>query len=509
VIAALWKNDLRHFLILLNFIAFAALIIYLIWAVLLPRRRGQRDEDEQTPANLTPFYGDEDLEGRRLERVQGWALLFATVIAIALPIYWLREPQRQHESKNYFDKNSAHRGAVLFARPGTPEYDAATSKQCANCHGDEGEGGVATARIQGIPVSWKAPPLNTELLRFTQDPKCGTTAADATTVCEVSDIIRYGRPGTPMQGWGVAGGGPLNDQSINDLVNFIRSIQLTPAKSQAQVTAALQQARASSGPCPEFMSCPAIAVSTAEQALKGDQDTLNGELKSTAKAIGLPPSAPQSQISSECKGIIASIPSDPLKIEPTQKAQGTACAKFLADEKKVESDQATLDWTKEWQARRANVSDGQLLFELNCARCHTQGWSVFDPTKPPTPANPDSVNVLGLQGGGGGNGGGTGFNLRDGGEARRFGSDGAGGWQQQYDFVAQGSMPFKAYGNLGIGSGRMPGFGQMLTPEQLGMIISYERDCLEATDFTKVSPVCETPAIAPPTTTTTLPSAKG
>ncbi len=494
IIAALWKNDLRHFLILLNFIAFSALIIYLIAAVLSPKKT--RDE-EQTPANLTPFYKDEDLEGRRLERVQGWALLFATVIAIALPIYWLREPQRQHESKHYFDKNSVQRGAVLFARPGTPDYNAAVSKQCANCHGDEGQGGTAPARINGVQVSWKAPPLNSELLRFTPD--------------EVTQIITYGRPGTPMQGWGVNGGGPLNDQSIQDLVAFINSLQITPQKSQAQEAAALQAARATSGSCPEFMSCPAIAVAAAQQSLQSDQATLTADLQPTAKAIGLPPNATQAEISKQCTAIIAALPSDPLKITDTQKAQGTACTKFLADEKKVATDQATLDWTKEWQARRANVSDGQLLFELNCARCHTQGWSVFDPTKPPTADNPDSVTVLGLQGGGGGANGGTGFNLRDGDVQRRFGTDALGGWQKQFDFVAAGSEANKEYGNLGIGSGRMPGFGAMLTPQQLGLIISYERDCLEATDFTKVSPVCAAGSVstAPPTTSTTIAPAKG
>ena len=28
------------------------------------------------------------------------------------------------------------------------------------------------------------------------------------------------------------------------------------------------------------------------------------------------------------------------------------------------------------------ATDGQLLFMNNCARCHTRGWSYFDPTDP-------------------------------------------------------------------------------------------------------------------------------
>ena len=112
MIAAIWKNDLRHWLIWINFVAFATLITYVVRSVLSPKRARS---EEKTPANLTPFLPDEDLEGRRLERVQGWALVFAAIIAIALPVYWLREPTREHQSINYFDKNAVARGAVLFA----------------------------------------------------------------------------------------------------------------------------------------------------------------------------------------------------------------------------------------------------------------------------------------------------------------------------------------------------------------------------------------------------------
>ena len=65
MIAAIWKNDLRHWLIWINAIAFIALIVYVLRSVLSPKRARS---EEKTPANLTPFLPDEDLEGRRLER---------------------------------------------------------------------------------------------------------------------------------------------------------------------------------------------------------------------------------------------------------------------------------------------------------------------------------------------------------------------------------------------------------------------------------------------------------
>src|SRR5690606_19341518 len=139
---------------------------------------------------------------------------------------------------------------------------------------------------------------------------------------------------------------------------------------------------------------------------------------------------------------------------------------------------------------RANVSDGQLLFELNCARCHTKGWSIFDPTKPPTAV--DGVSALGLSGGGGGTGGGIGFNLRDGSMFRRFGPDSndeeTDGFAAHRDFVAEGSVPFKGYGSGGLGSGKMPGFSRMLTREQIDQIVAYERYCIDITNYEGVTP---------------------
>src|SRR5262245_47629858 len=109
----------RHVLILLNVVALVAIAAYLVWAVLSPRRSAREVE----PPNLTPFLEDEDLESRRLERVQGWALLFAAVVAIALPVYWLREPTRQAQSVKYFDENAVHRGEVLYADPTMEAFD--------------------------------------------------------------------------------------------------------------------------------------------------------------------------------------------------------------------------------------------------------------------------------------------------------------------------------------------------------------------------------------------------
>ena len=39
-------------------------------------------------------------------------------------------------------------------------------------------------------------------------------------------IIIYGRPFSPMPPWGIEGGGPLNDQQVDTLLAYLKSIQI-------------------------------------------------------------------------------------------------------------------------------------------------------------------------------------------------------------------------------------------------------------------------------------------
>ena len=100
-----------------------------------------------------------------------------------------------------------------------------------------------------MKVNWKVPPLNTEALRFEEDTDClSQSRRQPNTICDLTDIITYGRPGTPMQPWGVVGGGPKNDQSIADLVAYIESIQLSPRGSRRQQAADALRGRESDDP---------------------------------------------------------------------------------------------------------------------------------------------------------------------------------------------------------------------------------------------------------------------
>lgn len=118
----------------------------------------------------------------------------------------------------------------------------------------------------------------------------------------------------------------------------------------------------------------------------------------------------------------------------------------------------------------AGKAEGELLFEANCARCHTFGWSYRDDDHPPGPAG----------------GGAFGPNLRGGVTVRQFprvedhldflaAIDDVDKGLLEGEQVARGTRFEVQYGLRGIGSGRMPGFGLMLTAEQIKAIVEYER----------------------------------
>jgi mono/diheme cytochrome c family protein len=139
-------------------------------------------------------------------------VLLLAVVAIGLPAYWVREAQRQVDAQHGFERRSVHRGSILFLPTDAPGHGAKFG--CGTCHGTEGQGGVTKATITDSlgrtrQVQWKAPAINNVAYRYSTD--------------EIRAILVYGRAGTPMPAWGTKGGGPMNDQQIDDLVNYLQA----------------------------------------------------------------------------------------------------------------------------------------------------------------------------------------------------------------------------------------------------------------------------------------------
>ena len=319
-------------------------------------RREVGSELELAP-NRRPYFDDETLEGRRLERVQLYGLLLLVVITIGLPLYWVLEPDRQAGAREGLQNQLAGWGADLF------ETTANGGFNCAGCHGGmKANGGTAAYTVtnpatgQVEAVTWRAPALNTVFYRFSED--------------EVRYIITYGRPGSPMSAWGLDGGGPMNAQQIQTLLEYLKSIQIPREDCSAEEA---------DDPLCESGHLPA---------------EIQEDIEATAR-------------------------------------------------------QAVEDGTY--------ASYGEALFNLDlasgafsCARCHTRGWSFDDPGVPGQGA--------------------FGWNLTGGSENTRFPNE-----ADQLEFVSTGSDNGVGYAPQAQGTGRMPGFGNMLTDAQIQAIVEYVR----------------------------------
>lgn len=326
-------------------------------------------ELELAPNTTTP-PPDELLEGRRLENVQFWGVMFLLIIGIGLPFYWLREPGRQSGAVDAFDDIAVSRGETLYTE----------GFQCSNCHGVDGGGGVAgfilpvpltdddgellvgedgTTQVFNVNVNWTAPKLTDVLLRYSED--------------EVREVLIWGRAGSPMAAWGVEGGGVGTTQEIDNVIAYLRSIQQTPDESVAS---------------------------------------------------------------------------------------------------------------------NAELDDGAELFAQHCARCHTQGWQwaengsaeeLVQAAVDVDAAAPGSVLPLGRQGGGA-----FGPRLAADNLAQQFLTV-----DDMVDFITVGADDNIGYGTRGIGNGQMPGFGGLLSPDQIRAIVEYERGLTHDDDTSPVAPACE------------------
>lgn len=183
--------------------------------------------------NRKPYYDDQTMETTRLDRMLLISFATLAAISLALPLYWLAEPGRMAGATKMFDDRFVSTGEELYGS-NTPENHNGLG--CADCHGATGGGGVAGYTITDPDgrfikqVQWLAPAVDTATLRFNR--------------AELREIIVYGRPFSPMAGWGEAGGGSENSQSIGAMISYLESIELDPKEAQQQVAEGLEAEKA-------------------------------------------------------------------------------------------------------------------------------------------------------------------------------------------------------------------------------------------------------------------------
>ena len=204
-----------------SIITVIAVVIGIVWLGLMVVSALRNRGGEEVPPNLNPGIDDQQLETRRLERGQKFAIACSAFLAISLPLYFLGETNRQEGFVEEFDEASIERGEHLVE-----EF------ACFDCHGPLGVGGSASfvEKRSGVTVSWAAPSLDDVLYRYDED--------------ELNFWVTFGRGNTPMPAWGLEGGGPMNAEQVQDVVNYLAYIQIsqqaavdkTPAALEAQVS---------------------------------------------------------------------------------------------------------------------------------------------------------------------------------------------------------------------------------------------------------------------------------
>lgn len=187
-----------------NIITVIALVAGIAWLGMLFVSAIRNRGGEEIAPNLRPGIDDEKIETRRLEGGQKAAIAFSAFLAISLPLYFLTEQERQAGFVDEFSTASIARGEHIVE-----EF------ACFSCHGPEGSGGTTSyvEKRSGVTVSWAVPSLDDVFFRYEED--------------EVNFWVTYGRGNTPMPAWGIPGGGPLNDEQVVDVVNYLKTIQVS------------------------------------------------------------------------------------------------------------------------------------------------------------------------------------------------------------------------------------------------------------------------------------------
>lgn len=484
-------------------IAVIALLIFA--AILINGGRARSSAGEEAPQNLQPSITDDEMENKRLTKVLVFALISVGVLALVIPVYYLGEANRQAEATEKLAEVDVEEGEHWFE-----------VFSCINCHGAGGVGGgVAFVEPRsGIETTWAAPSLNDVFYRYNED--------------EIRFWIEFGRGGTPMPAAGLEGGGSMTSQEVDQTIAYLRSIQVSQDEAVAQASSrtgiaaqryldgetsiddaiAQQQAEldeilatptvfdlvqdipgditlvlSAPGTC-TVASAELVTTSCEDAGADADRDGLTdaAELELTklfnayGDAVGddkyLVVFDPNSAFSVPSAGgepesdlevvnrLLNDITTEMINLEVVANANEEFAERSAAGLAYLEQAKADAKWEVDLEALAAEVFDGDLnlaqravaLFNGQCARCHTAGYSAGAAFEQEAGSGAWAPS------------------LRDGKAMRQFPSA-----QDHADFVISGTEQAVRYGVNGLGNGWMPGFGFILSQEDIDLIVAFER----------------------------------
>lgn len=476
-------------------------------------RRSRASASEAAPPNLSPPLSDDEFENTKLTRVLRAALFGSILLAVAMPWYAINEPDRQAAAADRILEQDIDEGSHWYGIAGF---------QCAVCHGPSAGGGTVgfVEPRSRVDASWKVPALNDIFFRYGED--------------EVKHWIVFGRAGTPMPANGLDGGGAMSVQEVDQVIAYLQSIQISQEDAFAQAesattfaiaaieggataTASLiadQEAKIAlvvdaerqvgiigsfpddmkdllqaDGSCTEASAALAGALCTSDAPdtdRDGLADVVEDQLATMASvalstvvgaapddlavySFSFDPRNPFTNDDPESRAPLPDIEAAEILLEVLEtevlllNVTADRADAFLAD---LEFGLAFLEdaaaaelWAVDFEAKAAEMGvtveeamQAAGLFNAYCARCHTGGYSAGQSFEQGAGSGAWGPSLLANK------------------AVIQFPS-----LDDHIDFVISGSEDSKRFGVNGLGSGRMPAFGLVLSETHIELIALYER----------------------------------
>ena len=202
-------------------------------------RRPRRRADLDIPAGMKPGPSDPDLETSVLVKLLLWGTVLVVAMALSVAAVFVTEPETNKNDTALLLQQSILRGH-LTTLPGTEENQLGFN--CVRCHGPGLHGGQNFYNGNFVAV----PNLQIVCNHLTLD--------------QVVQTIAQGRAGTDMPSWSVQFSGAMDDQQIEDVVNYLLSIQKVPKADNkclpGGAASPSPSASASASPSPSPSSSP-------------------------------------------------------------------------------------------------------------------------------------------------------------------------------------------------------------------------------------------------------------
>jgi hypothetical protein len=197
-------------------VAVALLIgfVFVLGTAYMVLRRPARPGSPDIPPAMRPGPTDQELEAVRQPKMMAWGAVLVMFMALWIPLVWLAEP-----SANAHDQRTINTGYVDQGHNLTSlaTKDNPAGFGCVRCHGSDLGGGFNY--FNGVVVN--VPNLRT----VCAGPNSNPPHARIKSLADIVNTIAQGRAGTDMPSWSVKFSGPLDDDQINAIVNYILSIQ--------------------------------------------------------------------------------------------------------------------------------------------------------------------------------------------------------------------------------------------------------------------------------------------